>query len=41
VGKNLVERPIRKVWLPNKQKTAYVLIQSPAVADVNSGVLEA
>jgi hypothetical protein len=38
---NLVEKPIRKVWLPDKQKYAYVLQRSPQIADVNSGVLEA
>ncbi|MGD0643770.1 MAG: hypothetical protein ABSA75_02575 [Candidatus Bathyarchaeia archaeon] len=39
--KDLVEKQIRKVWLPDKQKYAYVLWGSPQLADVNSGVLEA
>ena len=38
---NLVEKPIIKVYLADKEKYAYVLRGSPHIADPNGGVLEA
>lgn len=37
----LLEKKLKKVWLPDKQKYAYVLHGSPHINDSENGVLEA
>lgn len=37
----LVEKKLKKVWLSDKQKYAYMPVGSPQIYDSNSGVLEA
>ena len=37
----LVETKLKKVWLADKQKYAYVLRGSPHICDSEGGVLEA
>ena len=37
----LVEKPVKKVYLRDKQKFAYILQDSPHIMDADNGVLEA